>query len=196
MTIGNALLWVVLPAFFLALAVFVRLAFASAEIFRLQRYDFWSRKFYDAAMEIIKHPAAPEDFVSLLSDVNDLICNKRAPMAVLAIYGKRLQAIARGDAPAKRGEEQPREKSEFRRFLEAHPEMVDRADEAVDAGLLTMTYAGWLGGDQARAVLADFLTMSNHGFSASAFSDVKQVGKQAHKSRLRGLVPLISHGRY
>jgi hypothetical protein len=157
-------------------------AFVQAELFRLARYEYWADRFYSAAKRLVANPETPSDIVSLVEDLSELLTTKRAPMGVYQIFKKKI------GAQRKRGEGDKSE-GKYREFFQKHPDLASCTGVVMHAGLLAASYVTWVGGPQARAVLADvFAEMELRGHE---IADAKDVRAASSHQRPSGLVPLI-----
>lgn len=158
-------------------------AYVKAQLFRLSRYEYWADKFYAASKPLVSNPETPDDVISLIESLNELITERSAPTGVYKVFQSKLEKprVREGDA-------RPNEK--FRAFFNKHPDLMTNAEVVMHAGLLASSYASILCGSQARAVLADvFSEMQTRKFELGSVEDIRKVSAKVHRGA--GLVPLM-----
>jgi hypothetical protein len=184
MTIANAL--IVMGVICLPVAVIgIWYAYARAQIFRLQRYDYWTTHFYAAAKLLVEHDETPLSLISLIDDLNEMISDPKTAIGIRDVFRKRLTSEKNNAVKGQKSKED----TELLVFLKNNPELKNAADTVMLAGLMAATYASRFG-DPARSILADVFTeQRTKPFESDTTQDVHAI--QARVLRGGSLVPLI-----
>ncbi|MBR0868351.1 hypothetical protein ACVIWV_007427 [Bradyrhizobium diazoefficiens] len=176
------LVWFATAAAAIVICSAIYYVFAREQLFRLERYEYWSDRFFAAAKPLVSNPETPESLISLIGDFNNLITDERAPVGVVNVFRAKLE---RKDK--KKSEYSP--DPSFRAFFEKFPDLLHNAGVVSHAGLLAASYAHWVMGVQARAILAD--TFAEMELRRNEISDTADVKDMTRAYRGPSLVPLI-----
>lgn len=142
-------------------------AFAKIELFRLERYEYWSDRFYAAAKPLVAHPDTPSSTILMIESLNDLITYSDAPIGIDRVFRRKLgsKTSAKTD---------PNEA--FVNFFSKYPDLARHAETVSHAGLLAASYVSFIGGERARAILADvFSEMQLQPYEISDAEDVREI---------------------
>ncbi|MCP2207742.1 hypothetical protein [Bradyrhizobium diazoefficiens] len=176
------LVWFAAAAAAIVICAAIYYVFAREQLFRLERQEYWADRFYAAAKPLVANPETPESLISLIEDFNGLLTNKRAPVGIVNVFRAKLE---RKDK--KKSEFSPN--PSFRAFFEKFPDLLHNAGVLSHSGLLAASYAHWVMGVQARAILAD--TFAEMELRQNEISDIADLKDMTRVYRGPSLVPLI-----
>ena len=183
MSLSEALL-VICPIAGISIVIAVYSSYMKAQLFRLARYEEWSDRFYSAAKPLIQNPETPDQIIGLIGNLNDLITERVAPLAMYRVF--------LGHITQQPDREEKKSDPKLKAFFGKHPKLASNVEGVAHAGLLAASYTSIMGGVHARAVLADALfDMDTQVFAAAATQDVRAVSENA-ANRRSSLVPIIS----
>ena len=179
-----SLVWIALALLGVLIVVALYYGFAKEQIFRLSRYEYWSDRFYSAAKPLVTNPETPPSLISTIETLNEVISERWAPLSVERVFRKKIQEGGWKQSPSATPADE-KTKEFFTRF----PELLHKAQVVSHAGLMAAGYAHWMGGVQARAILAD--TFAEMELRQDEISDVADVRNVKTVDRGPSLVPLV-----
>jgi hypothetical protein len=100
MTIGQVSPYLGILACLIATTA-IYLAYVNAQLFRLQRFEYWADQFYAAAKPLVANPDTPPVIISLIEGLNDIVPDSVAPIGIYKTYVKSLHTAS--EPPKRRG---------------------------------------------------------------------------------------------